>query len=107
LILQRGKWEDQIVVSETWLNESTTTRTNLSMSRGYGYYWNEMRTKVDGVNTKAIFAPGDGGQFISVFPSLNMVIVFTAGDYNSDPASKYWNIINSEILPAVTSHDLK
>lgn len=107
LILQNGQWKGQHIVSKAWISESTTTRTNLSLSRGYGYYWNEMQITDNGFNKKAIFVPGDGGQFMSIFPSLDLIVVFTGGDYNSDPTKKYWEIIKSEIFPAIANQDLK
>ncbi len=107
LILQNGQWEGQQIVSKAWITESTTTRTNLSMNRGYCYYWNEMQITDNGFNKNAIFVPGDGGQFMSIFPSLDLIVVFTGGDYHTDPTKKYWKIINDEIFPAIADQDLK
>jgi CubicO group peptidase (beta-lactamase class C family) len=47
----------------------------------------------------AFFAAGWGGQRISVFPSLDMVVVSTGGNYVAeDPVDE---IITRFILPAV------
>jgi len=54
-----------------------------------------------GKSENSIFIPGDGGQFLAVFPSQAMVVVFTAGIYDKDPTRMYWEIINKNILPAL------
>ncbi|MBN1185438.1 MAG: serine hydrolase [Bacteroidales bacterium] len=101
LMLTNGKWHGNQIISEDWVSESTKSRINLSLKRGYGYYWNEMKYEFRGKSQTAIFIPGDGGQFLGVFPSLDMVIAFTAGIYDKDPTKMYWEIINKNILPAL------
>ncbi len=101
LFLNNGKWKGDQIISENWIKESIMPRVNLSRNRSFGYYWNEMKYNFDGEEEKAFFVPGDGGQFLIVLPSLDMVIVFTAGNYGTNPTTIYWNIIQNEILPAV------
>ena len=101
LMLNNGNWHGDQIISENWISESTKSRINLSLKRGYGYYWNEMMYEFRGKSQTAIFIPGDGGQFLVVFPSLDMVIAFTAGIYDKDPTQMYWPIINNNILPAL------
>jgi len=101
LMLNNGTWHGKKIISENWITESTKSRISLSAQRGYGYYWNEMKYDFLGKSENAIFIPGDGGQFLAVFPSLDMVIVFTAGIYDKDSTKMYWTIINNDILPAL------
>ena len=101
LILNKGNWQGNQIVSKNWISESTKSRINLSAQRGYGYYWNEMKYELGGKPENSIFIPGDGGQFLAIFPSLEMVIVFTAGIYDKDPTKMYWEIISDNILPAL------
>ena len=104
LMLFNGKWYDNQIISENWVSESTKSRINLSLKRRYGYYWNEMTYKFRGKSQTAIFIPGDGGQFLAIFPSLDMVIAFTAGTYDIDPTRLYWEIINQNILPTLVEN---
>jgi CubicO group peptidase (beta-lactamase class C family) len=101
LVLNNGNWHSNQIISENWVSESTKPRINLSLKRGYGYYWNEMKFEFGGKSQTAIFIPGDGGQFLVVFPSLDMVIAFTAGTYDKDPTRMYWEIIDNNILTAL------
>lgn len=101
LMLNKGNWQGVQLISENWVSESTKSRINLSSRRGYGYYWNEMKYEFKGKPQTAIFIPGDGGQFLVVFPYLDMVIAFTAGIYDKDPTRMYWEIISDYILPAL------
>lgn len=101
LMLNNGKWHGNQIISENWVSESTKPRIKLSENRGYGYYWNEMSYEFRGRTETAVFIPGDGGQFLAIFPSSDMVIIFTAGIYDKDPAKMYWEIINENILPTL------
>jgi CubicO group peptidase (beta-lactamase class C family) len=103
LFFNRGKWDGKQIVSENWIEESTKRRITLKgfMSWGYGYHWMQVDMKYKGNMIHSYFVPGDGGQLLSVFPGLNMVIVFTAGNYGSDVKAVCYNMIYYNILPAV------
>ncbi len=107
LLLNNGIWQGKQIVSKNWISESTKSRISLSMQRGYGYYWNNMKYGFGGKSENAIFVPGSGGQFLAVFPSLDMVIVFTAGIYDKDPTKMYWAIIKDNILPALNETNIR
>ena len=66
-----------------------------------------MKYNFQSKSENAIFVPGDGGQFLAVFPSLDMVIIFTAGIYDKYPTKMYWEIINNNIIPALKKNVLK
>jgi hypothetical protein len=65
-----------------------------------------MDVKVNGSPETAVFAPGDGGQFLAVLPGLNMIIVVTGGNYDRDPSTTCWTLVENEILPALTDDSL-
>ncbi len=91
LFLQNGLWEGQQLISEQWINDSTTTQfTRSSGSANYGYQW-WVRTFGD-KRYEAYFAQGHYGQFIFVVPELNLVTVFTS--HNTGSTSKYWDFMN-------------
>jgi len=99
LCLNGGEWDGRRIVSEAWITESTREHVTRSVATGYGYQW-WLRTYHLGSNSVDAFtAAGWGGQWIIVIPDLDMVVVFTGGNYVSeDPSTE---ILTDYILPAV------
>lgn len=73
IILQEGKINGTRIVSEKWVEESTTHTGNEPVipktPRGYGYQWWTF------INTELVEAVGIHGQFISIDPTSQTVIV--------------------------------
>jgi CubicO group peptidase (beta-lactamase class C family) len=101
LFLKRGCWNGQRIISEEWVNTSTSPST--PMNQGYGYYWwlNGGHPTLDSVDFKPKghelhpFAPDDafcavglGSQFVEVIPSLDMVVVRMGPAPHDNPAFK-------------------
>lgn len=91
LFLKNGKWEENQIVSEYWVNVSTSSKVNLG-SYGYGFQWWIFQ------NDSCYQALGYGGQVISVHYTLNLLVVFTGMEHNFDYSSY---LINSYILPSL------
>ena len=91
MMLQRGRWKDAQIVPAAWVDVSTSRQAQLSRDLKcgwqYGYYW-WLGTICDREHDRPyFFASGNGGQLIWVNPSLELVVVTTAGAYNSkDPS---------------------
>lgn len=84
LFLNKGKWGDKQLISEKFVAESFTKQSVVE-DIDYGYTW--WLEKLN--NTPGIAAKGNGGQRIFIWPTLNMVAVITAGNYNQQsPANK-------------------
>jgi CubicO group peptidase (beta-lactamase class C family) len=105
LYLYEGKWQDKQIVSKEWVQKSTSRMTLLTNGYRYGYQWWMMPLSKDStsnyVNDIKI-AWGYGGQFIFVIPSLDMVVVSTAGDYNSQYEGAI-NLIQDMLTKSVKS----
>lgn len=103
LLLNRGAWQGHQIISEKWIEESTIQRIKFNGFWGwsYGYYWMQVDLNYMGSTIHSYFVPGDGGQLLSIFPDLNMAIVFTAGNYGTDVKSVCFSMIYNHILPAV------
>ena len=79
--------------------ESTKKQVTRSPSSGYGYQWWLSTYRVGSESVDAFLADGWGGQRIIVFPGLDMVVVFTGGNYvSADPSNE---IVSRYILPAL------
>lgn len=84
LYLQNGIWNGKQVVSAGWIDSSTSKQINVSGDFNYGYQWWMLPIKDTNGNILQAegikFCWGYGGQFIFVIPSMNMVVVSTAGN---------------------------
>ncbi|ETT77246.1 hypothetical protein C173_05381 [Paenibacillus sp. FSL R7-277] len=72
LVLNRGVWDGKRIVSEAWIRESTSRHSEGNVSFGeYGHHWwmNQYR------GHKAVFGMGYAGQYLTLVPDLNLVIV--------------------------------
>ena len=73
-----GKWKETQVISKGWVNKT------FGMEDGdYGYLWYEKHFDIDGKKYSSYQASGNGGQKINIWPELDMITVFTGGNYNS------------------------
>ena len=98
LVLQNGKWDTEQIVSQAWIEKMTTSSLPPDW---YGYYWHlgQMPYRADTV--RHWLAIGSGGQEISVFPDLGMVVVLTGGNYEHEFTIHPYDIYMEYILPSV------
>ncbi len=98
LMLNKGQWNGKKVVSAKWVEESTTPATKIT-GMDYGYFWWEIPFEINGKKIISKTATGNGGQYIMIFPTLNMVAVFTGGAYNSQRDKLPFSIMQHVFLP--------
>ena len=102
LILNNGKWNKKQVVSEKWIEESTTPKTKIT-GIDYSYLWWNIPFKVNEIAILSKTATGNGGQYIMVLPELDMVAVFTGGAYNSQDDKLAFAIMTDIFLPTFSN----
>lgn len=100
LFLNQGEWNGRQLVSGEWVEESTRAHGPAEEFE-YGYLWWNKTWAVGGREIPSYFARGNGGQLIFVFPTLDTVIVFTAGEYNSGWVSRMVNTMQNRVLPYI------
>ena len=100
LILTNGKWRGEQVLSQEWVEISTSSKIQRTYS-AYGYLWTIIPYEYNSDTIPVIFATGSGGQIIAVIRELNMVVVFTGGNYESMPVYFPFDIIKYSILKSV------
>ncbi|NIM95834.1 MAG: serine hydrolase [Anaerolineales bacterium] len=99
LYLNGGLWGDKRILSKEWIEESVEDHASPTWGDGYGYQWWLRTYDLGSTSIESFYAAGWGGQRIMVFPSLDMVVVFTGGNYvEEEPVDE---IIIRHILPAV------
>lgn len=98
LYLNGGRWQDRQVISQEWVEQSTTVQSAGTGGRTgqYGYQW-WIRSFGDG-NYDTFFAMGAGGHHIFVVPELELVVVMTC--YNNGDSYALWPYFTDYILPA-------
>ncbi len=98
LILQKGTWNTEQVVSQEWIAQSTKPQTQLA-GREYGFLWWKFPFKVDQNKIIGTIASGNGGQYIMIFEEKNVIAVFTGGAYNSREGKLPYAVVNNVYLP--------
>ena len=99
LVMNDGKWENQQLISEAWINKVTSSYLTTSFDIStYGYFWwirlmkNNERDSI-----KMVTAEGAGGQKLYIFPEYKLLIAFTERNYSTPQVSPLF--INESILP--------
>lgn len=100
LVLDGGRWQGRQVVPQQWIAEMTTPR----VSPHFGYYWwinNIVESELE------LGAMGFKGQFITVLPKRNAVVVMTGvlpvegGLRDAENVKLFRRMVNGYILPAL------
>ncbi len=80
LYLNNGKWGNQQILSEDWINSSVTPWIQVDADYYYGFqWWLEPLRNIPGINSELDdiwLASGFGGQKLFVIPRFDMVVVF-------------------------------
>lgn len=110
LMLDHGRWQGQQVVSEEWVERSTTALQSAG-ANGYGYQWwtTDMAvgsttgagTAADTPTLRVHSARGNGGQYIFIVPELDAVVVFTGSNYAPLDSSAPFRFMMGVVLPAM------
>jgi CubicO group peptidase (beta-lactamase class C family) len=102
LMLNGGRWNGKQITSAEWARQSTAARRDLFPGQQWGYLWNSVEYDYNGRKIRAFFAGGNGGQVSMAIPDLDLVIVFTGGNYNDAATFRAQrNFVPEYLLPAV------
>jgi CubicO group peptidase (beta-lactamase class C family) len=101
LVLNQGTWDNQRIVSDSWIDGSTRQYVDVGDSFGYAYFWWTYVFRIDDRDIESLMAWGYGGQFIFVFRSLNLVVCFTGGNYGNGLESQPFEMVRLYILPSI------
>lgn len=109
MYLDGGEWQGQRVLEESWIEESWQKYGRLRpLERNghqYGYLWWHHVYDVGGETIPTLEARGNGGQYIFIAPSLDLVVVITSGNFRNGRTREAEDILKHYILPAVLSSD--
>jgi len=100
LYLNGGVWNGARVIPADWVTRSRERVTTLG-NDGYGLLWWKRTFAYGDGTVESFFTSGNGGNFIFVFPALDLVAVFTGSNYNSPLGDQPFQIIANFVLSAV------
>ena len=103
LYLNGGVWNGKRIIAEQWIAKSLraciSTGGRAVEGNSYGYQWWQRSFPLAGESVRAFVRTGWGGQAILLFPSLDTLVVFTAGNYGEpDPL---FDLVVDYVLPAI------
>jgi CubicO group peptidase (beta-lactamase class C family) len=116
--LDGGVWRGQRIVTEEWIAASTEPRIHISPATTglseeefgdyYGegddaYAWHLGAIRSGQRAYRTFEASGNGGQLLIVAPELDLVVVFTGGNYAQGGIWSRWRdeLIGAEIVPSI------
>ncbi|NQD36110.1 serine hydrolase [Permianibacter sp. IMCC34836] len=85
LYLSGGAWNGKRLLPKSWVEESTSVKwqfAGMPPGTGYGYFWWISGVDINGKREKIFYALGNGGQAIFVVPTLQLVFVTTATNFD-------------------------
>lgn len=95
LYLNEGIWNGVRLVSRSWVRRSTQRQQPDSSGADDGYAWHRHTLRVGACAVPSYEASGNGGQFLLVIPSLDVVAVITAGNYGE---GRTWQSIRERFV---------
>ena len=110
LYLNGGVWNGKRIIPKVWVDASTRPQTPAAgapadtISGTDGYAWHLGYMKSGDKRYRWFQSNGNGGQLLLVLPELDLVIVFTAGNYGN---FQVWgrfqsDLVANSIIPALT-----
>lgn len=118
--LDRGVWNGRRIVSEAWVERSTSPRIAISpettglseeefqnfYSPGVdGYAWHRYGVRVGDRVVEEYEANGNGGQLLIIVPEYDLVVVFTGANYMQGGIWSRWRdqFVGGVIIPAIAN----
>jgi CubicO group peptidase (beta-lactamase class C family) len=122
--LDGGVWRGRRIVDASWVTRSTAPHMRISpattglsaeefqnsyMEADDGYAWHLGAVRSGERTYRDYAASGNGGQLLIVVPELDLVVVFTGGNYRQGGIWLRWKdeIVGGEIIPALQTRTPK
>jgi CubicO group peptidase (beta-lactamase class C family) len=99
LVLNRGRWQGEQHIPEEFIQRATSKLVHSYGNSHYGYFWWVEDFPINGKTFTAIEGRGAGGQFIFIFPELDLIAVVTS---HNKGMGKMLQSLPNELIPAFT-----
>lgn len=106
LVLNKGKLNDQQLISAEYLAKATSglvkpTQDWMPEAYRYGYFWYQTLVPVGAKSYEASFAWGGGGQYVVVVPELDLTIVISGHDSDDAMLPRVFEVV----IPAFVTNN--
>lgn len=102
LVLNQGRWQGQQLVTADWIQQITNVHTSIPERREtYGMLWWQTVIEHEDKPISMIYAHGNGGNFIVIVPTLDLVAAFTGDAYNSEQQFIPLRLLVDSVIPSV------
>lgn len=83
LVLNKGSWHGQQLISSGWISRMGQKQFELTdgYAQGYGYYWYRSSVSIGRTTYDYLFASGNGGNLLFVVPQAQLVVSLTSSAY--------------------------
>jgi CubicO group peptidase (beta-lactamase class C family) len=97
LAMNGGNWKDEQLVPAKFVERATSKIHTNPQQTSYGFFWWRHNVEIDGKTYDCKSGRGAGGQFILMFPDVDLLVVITA---HQKGMGKMLKIAPQRILPA-------
>jgi CubicO group peptidase (beta-lactamase class C family) len=104
LYLSGGRWQRRQIVSESWVNASTTPHAQIDDATEYGYLWWLKSFKAGDKSYPAFFMSGNGGNKVVAIPELDMAVVITSTNFNTHGMHEQTEKLLTDYVLAAVQH---
>ena len=104
LVLNRGAWEGEQIVSASWIAQSTAEQIKAQKRLSYGFQWWRGRSQIKGRVVEWTAAMGVNSQKIIIVPELDMIVVFNASLESARMIAPEIQLLDEYVLPAILKH---
>lgn len=101
LVLEGGRWEGRQIVPQAWVQ---TLLAPCKQGEEFGHHWWIGSVWVRGKQVGWHGALGNGGQRLFVVPTLDLVVVTTAGEYNDGNIGRVQQHLLQQVVAATNEH---
>ena len=104
LMLNKGSWHGQQVISSAWISRVKQQQFALSdrYAQGYGYYWYRSSMSIGRTTYDYLFASGNGGNLLFVVPQADLVVSLTSSAYGQGYGHQRSHTIFELVVKALT-----
>jgi CubicO group peptidase (beta-lactamase class C family) len=98
LVMNDGKWKDEQLIPAEFVEKATSKIHTNPQGTSYGFFWWRHDVEINGKTYDCQSGRGAGGQFILMFPEVDLLVVITA---HNKGMGKMLRTVPERILPAL------